>query len=234
MFDNRGIGGERKPAGPYSRRLLADDAKALVDHLGITGFHLLGVSMGGMIAQEYALAYPGDLQSRSPWPAPTPRRGRSARGCSPCGRTRPRCSASRSSCGTSRCGRSPPVLQRAARMSWPSSRPRCGTWTSRSTPTWPSSPSSSSTTPRPGSATSRCRPWCSPASEDILIPVSLSRRTARGHPRLGVGRPSAVAMPASGSTPPASTAPLPISSAATERDYAARPGPRRAAPSTAA
>jgi pimeloyl-ACP methyl ester carboxylesterase len=63
MFDNRGIGQTSKPAGPYSSRLLADDAKALVDHLGITGFHLLGVSMGGMIVQEYALAYPEDLKS---------------------------------------------------------------------------------------------------------------------------------------------------------------------------
>ena len=43
--------------------MLADDAKALADSLGITGFHLMGISMGGMIAQEYALAYPGDLRS---------------------------------------------------------------------------------------------------------------------------------------------------------------------------
>ncbi len=62
-FDNRGIGGSSKPAGPYSSRMLAGDAKALVDALGVTGFHLMGVSMGGMIAQEYALAYPGDLRS---------------------------------------------------------------------------------------------------------------------------------------------------------------------------
>jgi 3-oxoadipate enol-lactonase len=62
-FDNRGIGGTSRPAGPYTSRMLADDAKALVGHLGITDFHLMGVSMGGMIAQEYALAYPGDLRS---------------------------------------------------------------------------------------------------------------------------------------------------------------------------
>ena len=62
-FDNRGIGSSTKPAGPYSSRMLADDAKALVDSLGITDFHLMGVSMGGMIAQEYALAYPADLRS---------------------------------------------------------------------------------------------------------------------------------------------------------------------------
>ncbi len=62
-FDNRGIGASTKPAGPYSSRMLADDAKALVDSLGITDFHLMGVSMGGMIAQEYALAYGSDLRS---------------------------------------------------------------------------------------------------------------------------------------------------------------------------
>src|ERR1700749_4457439 len=62
-FVNRGIGASSKPAGPYSSRMLADDAKALVDSLGITDFHLMGVSMGGMIAQEYALAHGADLRS---------------------------------------------------------------------------------------------------------------------------------------------------------------------------
>jgi 3-oxoadipate enol-lactonase len=62
-FDNRGIGASSAPAGPYTAELLADDAKALVDELGITDFHLMGVSMGGMIVQEYALKYPGDLKS---------------------------------------------------------------------------------------------------------------------------------------------------------------------------
>lgn len=62
-FDNRGIGASSKPVGPYSSRLMADDTKALVDELGIRRFHLMGVSMGGMIAQEYALNYPDDLSS---------------------------------------------------------------------------------------------------------------------------------------------------------------------------
>jgi len=62
-FDNRGIGKTDRPAGPYTSKLMADDAKALVDHLGLSGFHLMGVSMGGMIAQEYAVAHPGDLKS---------------------------------------------------------------------------------------------------------------------------------------------------------------------------
>jgi 3-oxoadipate enol-lactonase len=62
-FDNRGIGMSSKPAGPYSGKMLADDTKALVDSLGISEFHLMGVSMGGMIAQQYALSYPQDLRS---------------------------------------------------------------------------------------------------------------------------------------------------------------------------
>ena len=62
-FDNRGIGKSDAPAGDYSSRMLADDAKALVDHLGVRNFHLMGVSMGGMIAEEYAINYGGDLKS---------------------------------------------------------------------------------------------------------------------------------------------------------------------------
>jgi len=62
-FDNRGVGASGMPAGPYSSAMMAADTKALVDHLGITDFHLMGISMGGMIVQEYALAYPQDLRS---------------------------------------------------------------------------------------------------------------------------------------------------------------------------
>ena len=62
-FDNRGVGQTSAPAGPYTSRMLADDAKGLVDELGLSGFHLMGVSMGGMIAQEYAINYGSDLRS---------------------------------------------------------------------------------------------------------------------------------------------------------------------------
>jgi 3-oxoadipate enol-lactonase len=43
--------------------MLADDAKGLVDELGITGFHMMGVSMGGMIAQEFAIEHGADLKT---------------------------------------------------------------------------------------------------------------------------------------------------------------------------
>ena len=62
-FDNRGIGKSDAPAGAYCARMLADDAKALVDLLGLKNIHLMGVSMGGMIAQEYAITYGQDLKS---------------------------------------------------------------------------------------------------------------------------------------------------------------------------
>jgi 3-oxoadipate enol-lactonase len=62
-FDNRGVGQSSHPAGTYTSREMAADTKALADVLGLAPFHLAGVSMGGLIAQEYALAYAGDLRS---------------------------------------------------------------------------------------------------------------------------------------------------------------------------
>ena len=59
-YDNRGIGKSSRPSGSYTSEMLADDLHALLshDHLNVKDFHLLGVSMGGMIAQSYALKYP--------------------------------------------------------------------------------------------------------------------------------------------------------------------------------
>jgi 3-oxoadipate enol-lactonase len=64
-FDNRGVGETATPPGPYTSRLMADDLAALVDGIGLERFHLLGVSMGGMIAQEYAIAHADRLLSAS-------------------------------------------------------------------------------------------------------------------------------------------------------------------------
>jgi 3-oxoadipate enol-lactonase len=58
ILDNRGAGKTDKPSQPYTIRTMADDTVGLMDHLGIEKAHIVGVSMGGMIAQEMAINYP--------------------------------------------------------------------------------------------------------------------------------------------------------------------------------
>jgi pimeloyl-ACP methyl ester carboxylesterase len=57
-FDNRGIGKSDKPKGPYPPKIMAEDTVQLMDHLNIKEAHILGVSMGGLIAQEIAIRHP--------------------------------------------------------------------------------------------------------------------------------------------------------------------------------
>lgn len=62
-FDNRGAGDSDKPAGPYTMDALAHDVLTLADRQGFARFHLVGVSMGGMIAQHVALVARARLAS---------------------------------------------------------------------------------------------------------------------------------------------------------------------------
>jgi 3-oxoadipate enol-lactonase len=58
-FDTRGHGASSAPPPPYNFEQMADDLHALFGALGITRTHWVGLSMGGMIGQVFALKYPG-------------------------------------------------------------------------------------------------------------------------------------------------------------------------------
>lgn len=62
-FDNRGVGRSDKPMGRYSISSMVEDARQLLDHVGVTQAHVVGISMGGMIAMELAALHPGRVSS---------------------------------------------------------------------------------------------------------------------------------------------------------------------------
>jgi pimeloyl-ACP methyl ester carboxylesterase len=63
VFDNRGMGLSGRAQLPFSIADLAGDVAALLDVLEIESAHMVGMSMGGMIAQELALAHPKRIRS---------------------------------------------------------------------------------------------------------------------------------------------------------------------------
>jgi 3-oxoadipate enol-lactonase len=63
IVENRGSGRSAKPPGPYSTELMAEDAVALLEHIGIERAHVIGKSMGGMIAQWIAVRWPEKVRS---------------------------------------------------------------------------------------------------------------------------------------------------------------------------
>ncbi|MFN6961998.1 MAG: 3-oxoadipate enol-lactonase [Rhodocyclaceae bacterium] len=60
-YDARGHGRTSAPEGPYTWPMLVDDLVGLLDRLSIERTHFVGLSMGGMLGQAFALAHPERL-----------------------------------------------------------------------------------------------------------------------------------------------------------------------------
>jgi 3-oxoadipate enol-lactonase len=62
-FDNRGVGRSDKPLGPYDLERMALDAMEVLDAAGVDSAHVMGASMGGVIAQILAVRHPERIRS---------------------------------------------------------------------------------------------------------------------------------------------------------------------------
>jgi 3-oxoadipate enol-lactonase len=62
VHDQRGLGRTSVPPGPYTMAEYAADAASLLDHLGWDTCRVVGVSFGGMVAQEFAVTWPGRVE----------------------------------------------------------------------------------------------------------------------------------------------------------------------------
>jgi 3-oxoadipate enol-lactonase len=58
LYDQRGLGQSGKPDEPYTMAHYADDAAGLMASIGWDRAHVMGISFGGMVAQQFALRYP--------------------------------------------------------------------------------------------------------------------------------------------------------------------------------
>src|SRR3954463_7699123 len=63
VFDNRGVGRSGKPVGSYDLEQMAADAVSVLDAAGIESAHVVGASMGGVIAQIMAVRDPDRVRS---------------------------------------------------------------------------------------------------------------------------------------------------------------------------
>ena len=62
LFDNRGVGESDAPLGPYTAPMLAEDAVSVLDAAGLERAHVLGTSLGGMVALQVALDRPDRVE----------------------------------------------------------------------------------------------------------------------------------------------------------------------------
>ena len=63
VFDLRGHGKSGKPPGPYSIPLFAEDTARMLDRLNSSPAHIVGISLGGMVAYQLGLDWPGSVKS---------------------------------------------------------------------------------------------------------------------------------------------------------------------------